>query len=82
MNKDLWLNKITYEFSQDGNTDGTTDDFEELIVEVQGPCGSIIKEGGYIVLRTSTGWSINDKSEIVELLELVEKGVGSNGLGN
>lgn len=71
----LWLHKITYEFSQEGNTDGTTEEMEELTVEIQSCTGSIEKEGGYLVLRTKTGWSINDATELVELLDLVEKGV-------
>lgn len=73
----IWLNKIIYTFSQEGNTNGTTADYEELIVEVECPIGSIVEKGGYLVLRTSTGWSINDSEELMELLKLVEKGVSS-----
>ena len=71
----FWLNKITYDFSQEGNTDGTTDRYEELVVEVQGPSGSILEEGGYLVLRTPTGWSINNLEELTDLLKIVESGV-------
>lgn len=70
-----WLNKITYNFTQEGNTDGTTNEFEELIVEVEGPVGSILEEGGYLVLRTPTGWSINNLEELTDLLKIVEAGV-------
>ena len=73
MNKP-WLNKITYEFSQEGNTCGTTSEWEELTIEVDTPCGSIIDEDGFFVLRT-TGWSIDDPSELTELLEHVINGV-------
>lgn len=77
---EVYLDKITYRFSQEGNTDGTTktegyEGFEELIVEVEGPVGSIITDGGYLVLRTPTGWSINDHSDLVGLLKIVENGV-------
>ena len=72
-----YLNKITYEFSQEGNTSGTTDNDEFLTVEVEGPAGCITKEGGFLVIRTTTGWSINNSSELLELLSLVEKGVPS-----
>lgn len=71
----LWLNKIIYNFSQEGNTNGTTDKYEELIVEVEGPCESILEEGGYLVLRTPTGWSINNPEELTDLLKIVEDGV-------
>lgn len=71
----LYLNKITYEFSQEGNTDGTTEDQEELTVEIQGCIGSIDTSGGYLVLRTKTGWSISDADELVSLLNIVEDGV-------
>lgn len=72
-----WLNKITYEFTQEGNTDGTTEDIEELIVEVESGVGSIVEHGGYMVLKSSTGWSINDIGELTDLLHLINKGVGA-----
>lgn len=70
-----YLNKISYYFSQEGNTSGTTSEDEELIVEVEGPVGSIEREGGFLVIRSSTGWSINDADELMEILNLVQKGV-------
>lgn len=70
----LFLSKITYEFIQQGNTDGTTDETEELTVEVIGVM-DILTSGGYMVLRTPTGWSINSSDELMELLKVVESGV-------
>lgn len=69
--------KITYEFYQEGNTDGTTAETEELIVEVES-VGDIEKVGGYFVLRTPTGWSINDSYEIVEVIDRIKKGIRIN----
>ena len=66
------LSKITYVFNQDGNTDGTTDYVEELIVEVEGVF-DIVKDGGYFVLRTSTGWSINNPSDLNYIFDTVMK---------
>lgn len=43
----VYLNKISYHFSQEGNTSGTTSEDEELIVEVEGPVGSIEREEGF-----------------------------------
>lgn len=66
------LNKITYVFTQEGNTDGTTEDVEELIVEVEGVF-DIVKDGGYFVLRTSTGWSIDDPNDLNYIFDTVMK---------
>lgn len=74
---DVFLNKITYEFSQEGNYNGTTAEDEVLIVEVESAHSSISKDGGFLTLRTSTGWSINNSEELLELLKVVEKGVPS-----
>ena len=77
MEKNWYLSKILYEFDQEGNTDGTTDKYEKMSIEVQG-FNSIEEEGGYHVLRTSTGWSFNDSKELIDLLEVVRKGVSSD----
>lgn len=69
--------KITYEFYQEGNTDGTTAETEELIVEVES-IGDIEQDGGYFVLKTSTGWSVNDSDELVDIIKRVKQGVRIN----
>lgn len=66
--------KITYEFYQEGNTDGTTAETEELIVEVES-IGDIEQDGGYFVLRTPTGWSIEDSSDLVDIIKRVRQGI-------
>jgi hypothetical protein len=73
------LEKITYTFMQECNTNGTTGmgtDSEVLEITVESGHDSINKGGGFLVLRT-TGWSINDAAELTELLVLIEKGIGS-----
>lgn len=72
-----FLEKVTFEFSQEGNTDGTTgtpesEGWEILTVEVQSGLKSIQDEGGYLVLRTQTGWSINEPKELEQLLSYVK----------
>jgi len=62
------LDSAKFVYTQEGNTHGTTEEYEELTVEIQGVLGDVENEGGFLVLRTSTGWSINDPSELVELL--------------
>lgn len=65
------LHYVKFCFTQEGNTDGTTNDVEELIVEVEGL--DILKDGGYVVLRTSTGWSINELEDLNYIFEQVKK---------
>jgi len=48
------ISKIKFEFTQEGNTLGTTSDFEDLVVEVESQLGDI-KEEAFYVLKTSTG---------------------------
>ena len=71
MENELWLSEAKFVFTQPGNTSGTTEEYEELIVEVEG-IGDISKEN-FLVLRTPTGWSINEPKELTNILERVEK---------
>lgn len=78
-NKTWTLYKISYHFSQEGNTLGTTSLDEEMIVDVETQLGSIEEEGGFLVIRTE-GWSVNDVEELKDMLKLVEDGVCYNGV--
>ncbi len=60
MSEKASLFKASFEFTQDGNTDGTTDTYEDLTIE----CESIDSTGCYYVLKTNSGWSINDIDEL------------------
>lgn len=77
---DLFLTEIKYTFSQECNTNGSTaknsDDEEKLTVTVESCHGSIHTAGGFLVMRTK-GWSFNNMAEIKEMIDLIEKGVGS-----
>lgn len=72
MNKPL-LSKVKFEFLQDGNTCGTTSETEELTIELES--SSIIDgpDDCFIVLRTTTGWSIDNIEELSELIEKCKK---------
>ena len=67
------LAKATFEFVQDGNTDGTTGELETIIVEVE---GLVMRESvddlGYFVLRTE-GWSIDEEEELAALVRRVKE---------
>lgn len=73
MERTWTLSKVTYEFYQEGNTDGTTSECEELNVEIQSCTGCLTKEGGYFVLRTPTGWSVNDIDELQDIFNFVKQ---------
>ena len=74
MNNTFTLDKIIYQFSQEGNTLGTTSEIEELIVTVENQSGNIIKNENFLVIH-SNGWSVNSMDEIVDLLIIVKEGV-------
>jgi hypothetical protein len=63
-NKPL-LHKVTYEFTQDGNTLGTTEKVESLEITHEAPL--FLETGHFIVIRT-TGWSIDTPGELYDLL--------------
>lgn len=74
-NTGLSLHRVTFKFTQEGNEAGSTSDYEELEVEFENILLS--PPSGYIVLRTDTGWSIDDPDEIRILLERLQDGVES-----
>ncbi|MGV8961945.1 MAG: hypothetical protein ACOH2V_01010 [Candidatus Saccharimonadaceae bacterium] len=79
--KDLintYLNKVTYEFSQEGNTDGTTkginpENYEDLTIEVIGTIGCIGEHGGYYVIKSQSGWSVNGPEEMNTILNYIKE---------
>lgn len=73
------LEKIVYHYVQNGNTDGTTDEYEELEVTIDnvGLESNIHRVGeyhGYMVLRTKTGISIDEPEELYNLLKEAKRG--------
>jgi hypothetical protein len=68
------LDKITYEFLQETNTNGSTgksNEDELLTITYEGVCDSLDEESGFYVIRT-TGWSVNDSSEILGLFKQIK----------
>jgi hypothetical protein len=63
------LSRATFRFLQDGNTCGTTGETEELTIEVESP--SIIDgpDDCFFVLKTPTGWSVDNIDELSELID-------------
>ena len=63
------LISASFTFGQEGNTEGTTSEYEEIVIEYQNPFDLY---HGFFVLRTE-GWSIDNAEELAELLERIKK---------
>lgn len=61
----LKLDKAEFYFVQEGNTLGTTDEYEDLRVSLE---TQIPGEEPFIVIKSNTGWSINDTEELSNLI--------------
>ncbi len=69
----LLLHRASFEFSQDGNTDGTTGDCESLTIDVEA-CWMDDHEPGYFVLRTD-GWSLDSEYELMAITQKIAKAI-------
>jgi hypothetical protein len=67
------LYKASFHFSQEGNTDGTTSDIEEITIDYE----VVADEGGYFVIRTE-GWSVDSVEELEELFNRIRKILNTN----
>lgn len=63
------LMSASFTFGQEGNTEGTTSEYEEIVIEYQNPFDSRQR---FFVLRTQ-GWSIDNAAEMAELLDRIKK---------
>ena len=66
------LEKATFQFSQEGNCNGSTRDYEDLTIEFDSGLGGLDECDGFFVLSTE-GWSIDDAAELEELLNRIRK---------
>jgi len=67
----LELSGASAHFTQEGNTLGTTTDYEELSISLEFAAGE--DEGPFYVLKSETGWSFDGVDELKALIERVEK---------
>jgi hypothetical protein len=74
MTKDykIRLSQANVQFTQDGNTLGSTDDTEILDISFE---NQLPGDETFMVLRSTTGWSINDASDLTNILERVHKAI-------
>ena len=69
MNKPI-LNSSFFNFSQKGNCNGTTDEYEELSISFESDLGLDHSDEGFFVLRTE-GWSVDGVEELEELFDRI-----------
>jgi hypothetical protein len=67
------MTHLEVRFSQEGNTLGTTEEYEDLTISME---YQILPEPGsegegFFTLKTKTGWSIDSADEIAKLVESV-----------
>jgi len=73
MNNKPKLEKCSFTFGQEGNTNGSTDTYEELTIECESGLGIDNDEGCYYVLKTESGWSIDNVNDLQELFDRISK---------
>jgi hypothetical protein len=67
------LEKMSFEFSQEGNCVGNTNEIELLTIECDSSLGIDNDGGCFYVLKTTTGWSIDDVKDLQDLIDRVNK---------
>ena len=66
------LEKMSFTFSQEGNCVGSTDTVEELIIECESSLGVDTDKGCFFVLKTETGWSIDNENDLKILFDRIK----------
>ena len=67
------LDKCSFTFTQEGNTNGSTDEYEDLTILCESPLGIDNDKDCYYVLKTETGWSMDNVNELQELFNRINK---------
>ena len=71
MNKPL-LEKCSFQFSQESNVNGSSGDMELLDIDCESSLG-IDNDGDCFYILKTEGWSIDDLSDLQELLDRISK---------
>lgn len=66
------LHSASFEFSQVGNTNGTTSEYENLDISFESSLGLDFDGDGFYVLRTE-GWSVDGVEDLQELFDRIKK---------
>jgi hypothetical protein len=66
------LERCVFEFSQEGNTNGTTGDYEDLTISCESSLGIDNDGGCFYVLKSESGWSIDNVNDLQELFDRIQ----------
>lgn len=66
------LHSASFKFSQQGNTNGTTSEYEDLDISFESSLGLDFDGNGFYVLRTE-GWSVDGVEDLQELFDRIKK---------
>lgn len=72
------IDEIKFTLSQEGNTIGTTEEFEDIEITFNTQLGDIEKDGAFIVVKTSTGWSMDSSQEFADMIQRLANGIKFN----
>ena len=75
LNQDTKLERCSFTFTQEGNGNGTTEEYEELIIECEASLGIDNDDGCFYVLKTTTGWSMDSVDELQKLFDRIQKAI-------
>lgn len=75
LNQDAKLDRCSFTFTQEGNGNGTTEEYEELIIECEASLGIDNDDGCFYVLKTTTGWSMDSVDELQKLFDRIQKAI-------
>ena len=65
------INRVRVEFCQEGNTIGTTTPYEDIEISLEFQSGE--DDGSFYVIKTESGWSIDDVQDLKELFKRCKK---------
>lgn len=65
------LEKATFNFTQEGNCAGSTQDIETLTIDFESSLGLDLDEDGYFVLKTD-GWSVDSVEDLQEMFDRIK----------
>ena len=75
LNEGVKLERCSFTFNQEGNGNGTTEEYEELVIECESSLGIDNDDGCFYVLKTTTGWSMDKVDDLQSLFDRIQKAI-------
>jgi len=64
------INKVSVSFAQEGNTLGTTEEYEQIDINLEFQLDE--DDGAFVVIKTD-GWSMNEPEDLIPLVNRVKQ---------